>query len=143
MTFGAPGKEGARVHALKDVEAILDAFLRHGHREIDSARTYCGGTSEEYLGKIDWKEKGLIIETKLAVSSARSYSSPVYADLHAAPPRYNPLARGPPETSHDISQGLECRVRGSILLSVVENPNSSIQIYRHVVSACSGSFGAI
>ncbi|KAJ7470565.1 Aldo/keto reductase [Mycena latifolia] len=66
MTFGAPGKEGARVHALNDVEAILDAFLRHGHREIDSARTYCGGTCEEYLGQVNWKERGLLIETKLA-----------------------------------------------------------------------------
>ncbi|KAJ7343672.1 Aldo/keto reductase [Mycena albidolilacea] len=66
MTFRAPGKEGARVHDLKDVEAILDVFLQHGHREIDSARTYCGGTSEEYLGQINWQEKGLLIETKLA-----------------------------------------------------------------------------
>ncbi|KAJ7940836.1 Aldo/keto reductase [Mycena leptocephala] len=66
MTFGAPGKEGARVHDLKNVEAILDVFQRHGHKEIDSARTYCGGTSEEYLGQINWKEKGLLIETKLA-----------------------------------------------------------------------------
>jgi aflatoxin B1 aldehyde reductase len=68
MTFGAPGKEGARVHALNDVEAILEVFLKHGHKEIDSARTYCGGTSEEYLGQLNWKEKGLLIETKLAVS---------------------------------------------------------------------------
>ncbi|KAJ7046581.1 Aldo/keto reductase [Mycena alexandri] len=66
MTFGAPGKEGARVHALKDVEAILDVFLKHGHKEIDSARTYCGGTSEEYLGQINWQDKGLLIETKLS-----------------------------------------------------------------------------
>ncbi|KAJ7738479.1 Aldo/keto reductase [Mycena maculata] len=66
MTFGAQGKEGARVHALKDVEAILDVFLRHGHSEIDSARTYCEGTSEEYLGKINWTEKGIVMETKLA-----------------------------------------------------------------------------
>ncbi|KAF7363274.1 Aldo-ket-red domain-containing protein [Mycena sanguinolenta] len=66
MTFGSPGKEGARVHELKDVEAILNAFLRHGHREIDAARTYCGGTCEEYLGQINWQEKGLLIETKLA-----------------------------------------------------------------------------
>ncbi|KZT05023.1 Aldo/keto reductase [Laetiporus sulphureus 93-53] len=56
MTFGEAGKEGARVHNLKDVEAILD---------IDTARTYTGGTSEEYLGKIDWRKRGLKIETKL------------------------------------------------------------------------------
>ncbi|KJA27233.1 hypothetical protein HYPSUDRAFT_35851 [Hypholoma sublateritium FD-334 SS-4] len=66
MTFGEPGKEGARVHDIKDVEAILDAFRAHGHTEIDTARTYAGGTSEAYLGKIDLLAKGFKIETKLA-----------------------------------------------------------------------------
>ncbi|KAF9036759.1 Aldo/keto reductase [Panaeolus papilionaceus] len=66
MTFGAPGKEGARVHDIKDVEEILDAFRSHGHTEIDTARVYAGGTSEEYLGKINLASKGLKIETKLA-----------------------------------------------------------------------------
>ncbi|KAJ7286405.1 Aldo/keto reductase [Mycena rebaudengoi] len=65
MTFGAPGKIQARVHELKDVEAILDVFVKHGHREVDTARFYGEGTSEEYLGKINWKEKGLLLETKV------------------------------------------------------------------------------
>ncbi|KAJ7632500.1 Aldo/keto reductase [Roridomyces roridus] len=79
-TFGAPGKEGARIHDLKDVETILNAFLSHGHTEIDSARTYCGGTSEEYLGQLfnNWKaqglDKGLIIETKLEPHSGVTHS---------------------------------------------------------------------
>jgi hypothetical protein len=34
MTFGEPGKGGARVHDIKDVEAILDAFRAHGHTEV-------------------------------------------------------------------------------------------------------------
>ncbi|KAI0944310.1 hypothetical protein AcW1_002053 [Taiwanofungus camphoratus] len=65
MTFGEAGKEGARVHNLSDVEAILDVFQAHGHLEIDTARTYTGGTSEAYLGKIDWRKRGLKLETKL------------------------------------------------------------------------------
>ncbi|KJA27232.1 hypothetical protein HYPSUDRAFT_35849 [Hypholoma sublateritium FD-334 SS-4] len=65
MTFGAPGTDGARVHDIKDVEAILDVFRSHGHTEIDTARVYCAGTSEEYLGKIDLAAKGLKLETKL------------------------------------------------------------------------------
>ncbi|KAI0633852.1 Aldo/keto reductase [Trametes polyzona] len=69
MTFGEEGKEGARVHDLKDVEAILDVFQAHGHYEVDTARTYCGGTSEEYLGKIDWKKRGLVMDTKLYPNS--------------------------------------------------------------------------
>jgi len=65
MTFGDEGTMGARVHDPKDVDAILDVFVAHGHTEIDSSRTYCGGTSEEMLGRIDWKSKGLKLETKL------------------------------------------------------------------------------
>ena len=34
MTFGEPGTEGARVHDIKDVEAILDIFRSHGHTEV-------------------------------------------------------------------------------------------------------------
>jgi hypothetical protein len=34
MTFGVEGSEGARVHELKDVEAILDIFQSHGHNEV-------------------------------------------------------------------------------------------------------------
>jgi len=65
MTFGAPGTDGARVHDVKDIEAILDVFLKHGHRELDTARVYSWGTCEEYLGKINWQEKGILMETKL------------------------------------------------------------------------------
>ncbi|KAH7930866.1 Aldo/keto reductase [Leucogyrophana mollusca] len=64
MTFGEAGTEGARVHDIRDVEAILDIFQSHGHDEVDSARSYCGGTSEEYLGKIDCKGRNLKLETK-------------------------------------------------------------------------------
>ncbi|RPD76825.1 Aldo/keto reductase [Lentinus tigrinus ALCF2SS1-7] len=65
MTFGEEGKEGARVNDLKEVEAILDIFQAHGHYEVDTARTYTGGTSEEYLGKINWNKRGLVMDTKL------------------------------------------------------------------------------
>lgn len=89
MTFGDQGKDGARVHDLKTVEKILDIFRSHGHTEvcqprylldraltpyqIDTARTYAGGSSEEYLGKINEfiKEKGFKIETKLAPRTVR------------------------------------------------------------------------
>lgn len=66
MTFGEEGTEGARVHDVKEIEAILDIFQAHGHDEIDAARTYCGGTCEVYLGKVGLKERGLKIDTKLA-----------------------------------------------------------------------------
>ena len=83
MTFGEEGKEGARVHDLRDVEAILHEFKSRGHLEvshsmaltsrpscytliqIDTARAYAGGTSEEYLGKVGAGGMGFLIETKL------------------------------------------------------------------------------
>ncbi|KAH8929889.1 Aldo/keto reductase [Atractiella rhizophila] len=69
MTFGEEGREQARVHDLKEVENILDIFQSFGHTEVDTARVYCGGTSEEYLGKIGWQKRGLVMETKALLSS--------------------------------------------------------------------------
>ncbi|CAK5278230.1 unnamed protein product [Mycena citricolor] len=65
MTFGAPGTPGTRVTNLKDIEAMIDVFLSHGHREFDAARFYAAGTNEQVLGQIDWKGKGVLMETKL------------------------------------------------------------------------------
>lgn len=94
MTFGEAGTEGARVHNLKDVEAILDVFQAHGHNEvglltdtilnsaltlrnrdhnqIDTARFYSNGASEEYLGKIGWQKRGILMETKLYATAVRN-----------------------------------------------------------------------
>ncbi|KAJ7330437.1 Aldo/keto reductase [Mycena albidolilacea] len=71
MTFGAEGADGARVHETKDIEAILDVFLKHGDREIfvtssTPRRGACirrrnrrGGFGQDQL------EKGILMETKL------------------------------------------------------------------------------
>ncbi|KAF7790349.1 hypothetical protein EIP86_001304 [Pleurotus ostreatoroseus] len=66
MTFGKEGNEGARLHTVKDVEAIFDVFQAHGHTEIDTARVYCGGTAEGLIGQLDLKGRGIKVETKLA-----------------------------------------------------------------------------
>jgi aflatoxin B1 aldehyde reductase len=55
----------SRTHDLKDCEKILDVFQSHGHREVDTALFYGDGTSEEYLGDLNWQKRGLIMETKL------------------------------------------------------------------------------
>lgn len=34
------GKPQARVHDLETVNAILDVFQEHGHKEVDTARVY-------------------------------------------------------------------------------------------------------
>jgi aflatoxin B1 aldehyde reductase len=60
------------VHDLKDAAAMLDVFQKYGHKEVDTARVYGGGSSDEYLGKLNWQERGLVMETKL-------YSGSLYA----------------------------------------------------------------
>ena len=77
-----------RVTTLDDTAAILDAFQKYGHNEIDSARVYGEGSSEEFLGKLDWQKRGLIMDTKLyptyvnATMSKEHYSHKP-EDLHA------------------------------------------------------------
>ncbi|KIH93735.1 aldo/keto reductase [Sporothrix brasiliensis 5110] len=66
MTFGTAGAEQARVHQLSDCATILDVFQKHGHNEIDTARTYGGGSSETYLGQLDLPKRGIVLDTKLA-----------------------------------------------------------------------------
>lgn len=60
------GAEQARVHDLADCAKILDVFQSHGHNEIDTARVYGGGSSEEYLGQLQWQQRGLVLDTKLS-----------------------------------------------------------------------------
>ena len=53
--------------------------------QVDTAFVYSGGTSEEYLGKIGWKERGLIVHTKLypwPVRPARPETVPPFASPH-------------------------------------------------------------
>ncbi|KAJ4491397.1 Aldo/keto reductase [Lentinula edodes] len=64
-TFGEEGRPAVRIHDLDEIEALLDIFRLHGHTDVDTAYFYTGGTSEVVLGKVDWKSKGLKLETKL------------------------------------------------------------------------------
>ena len=65
------------MHDLKVVQEIIDVFKKHGHNEIDTARVYCGGTSEEYLGKVDWKKQGLVMDTKLYPHAGGTFGQPI------------------------------------------------------------------
>ncbi|KAI8809291.1 Aldo/keto reductase [Cladochytrium replicatum] len=49
MTFG---KVSARVTDKEEVKKILDVFHSHGGIELDTARMYCAGTTEEVLGEM-------------------------------------------------------------------------------------------
>ncbi|KAF4332882.1 potassium channel beta subunit [Fusarium beomiforme] len=65
MTFGREGVEQARIHDLKEAGAMLDLFQEHGGTVVDTARVYAQGSSEEYLGQLNWKDRGLRVDTKL------------------------------------------------------------------------------
>lgn len=71
MTFGKAGVEQTRVHDVKDAAAIIDIFQKFGHNEIDTARYYGQGSSEEYLAAIDWKKRGIVMDTKYYPTAGR------------------------------------------------------------------------
>jgi aflatoxin B1 aldehyde reductase len=59
-----PGKEGVRTSNLSDCATLLTTFLSHGHTSIDTSRIYGDGTSEEYLGALNWQSINLTMHTK-------------------------------------------------------------------------------
>ncbi|KAK6360891.1 hypothetical protein TWF730_007006 [Orbilia blumenaviensis] len=65
MSLGKEGTETARVHSLDTASALLDIFTTHGYTEVDTARIYGSGSSEEYFATLDWKARGLTLATKL------------------------------------------------------------------------------
>lgn len=76
MTFGREGEEMVRTSSLSDCAAILDTFQSYGHGEIDTSRFYGDGSSEEYLGALKWKERGLIMDTKFFPNVPRFFGRP-------------------------------------------------------------------
>lgn len=64
-----PGVEQSRVHSLKDCQAILDVFKQHGHIELDTARMYGSGSSEEYLRDMGVEAQGFKVATKVFPSA--------------------------------------------------------------------------
>lgn len=52
MTIGVQGKNGVRNHEMSECQEIIDVFYSHGHRELDTARVYAEGTTEEVFMRI-------------------------------------------------------------------------------------------
>jgi len=47
------------------IQSLLDSFKKHGHNQIDSARLYGQGTSEQLLGELNYAEQGFVLDTKI------------------------------------------------------------------------------
>ncbi|KAI0859693.1 Aldo/keto reductase [Xylaria cubensis] len=66
MSFGAAGTRGSpHINSVEQAAKVLEVFQRHGHDELDSARAYGEGTTEELLGNLKWQNRGLKMDTKL------------------------------------------------------------------------------
>jgi len=73
MTFGEEGKVSVRTSALPECQKILDVYFKHGGKELDAARNYAGGTTEEYLSKLDLH--GATVDTKLYPNTPGDHSA--------------------------------------------------------------------
>lgn len=47
------------INNIEQATQLLEVFQRHGHDELDSARAYGEGTTEELLGDLKWQQRGL------------------------------------------------------------------------------------
>ncbi|OMP83500.1 Aflatoxin B1 aldehyde reductase member 3 [Diplodia seriata] len=85
MTIGKPGIEMTRVHTLEGTGALLDILIAHGHAEVDSARVYGQGSSEEYLGSLtpSWQDRGIVMATKLYPNKGKGMSPDEYSHTPA------------------------------------------------------------
>ena len=68
------GVEQTRTHTVEDCKKILDVFQAHGHNEVDTSRFYGEGSSEEFLGELDWQKRGIVMDTKFYPTAGRQMS---------------------------------------------------------------------
>ncbi|KAI9293358.1 Aldo/keto reductase [Neoconidiobolus thromboides FSU 785] len=66
MTFGEHGV-GSRIKDLSTIKQILSKFQSYGYNELDTARMYCDGNTEEVLGqlKVQYDPMNFILATKV------------------------------------------------------------------------------
>ncbi|KAH7930820.1 Aldo/keto reductase [Leucogyrophana mollusca] len=63
MTMGSPGKNGVRTSDQSSCQEILDVFFNYGHTELDTARGYGEGTTEQMLAALNLRSA--TIDTKV------------------------------------------------------------------------------
>ncbi|KAJ7303462.1 NADP-dependent oxidoreductase domain-containing protein [Mycena albidolilacea] len=86
MLIEAPGStEGVRVTAREATIELFDVFQKHGHSEVDTARMYAAGTSEQMLGSIAWQERGLKMETKIFPTKGKNVGWLTAEEFNHAP----------------------------------------------------------
>eukprot|EP01057_Protomagalhaensia_wolfi_P005240 Protomagalhaensia_wolfi_Nauph_80__5239@NODE_563_length_2288_cov_107_822143_g420_i0_p1_GENE_NODE_563_length_2288_cov_107_822143_g420_i0NODE_563_length_2288_cov_107_822143_g420_i0_p1_ORF_typecomplete_len355_score43_43Aldo_ket_red/PF00248_21/1_2e54_NODE_563_length_2288_cov_107_822143_g420_i012242288 len=78
------GVEMTRIHTNEEVTKLVDVLKEHGCFDIDTARIYGDGSSEEYLGRVEppLQTRGFQIHTKLYPNRGR-YGGPEMHSTHA------------------------------------------------------------
>ncbi|KAF9264722.1 Aldo keto reductase [Marasmius fiardii PR-910] len=62
MILGFAGTDGVRISEPRRCQEVIDMFLRYGHKELDTARAYANGTTEQIMAQLDLKDA--VIDTK-------------------------------------------------------------------------------
>ena len=75
MTFGPDLDGGARITSLAEYNTYLDHLQAAGYNEIDTARSYVNGKQEAFTREAKWKERGLILATKVYPSTPGNHSA--------------------------------------------------------------------
>lgn len=73
MVLGFPGTNGVRISDPKECQKVIDVFLQYGHKELDTARVYADGTTEQMLSQLDLKDA--VIDTKVHPGSGGGHAA--------------------------------------------------------------------
>ncbi|KAA1473823.1 Aldo/keto reductase [Dentipellis sp. KUC8613] len=71
-TIGGAGHTAVRVSDTGSAQRLLDSYFDLGYKELDAARLYGDGTTEEFLGKVDLR--GGTIDTKIYPAQPGAHS---------------------------------------------------------------------
>jgi aflatoxin B1 aldehyde reductase len=65
FTFSPNEYQRGRIGNLNDFKTAMDIFQSRGYNELDTARSYGGGSQENFTREAGWKEKGFQVATKI------------------------------------------------------------------------------
>lgn len=123
MTFGAPGAEQSRVHDLDECRAILDIFASHGHTELDTARMYGLGTSEDYLRQLGYTTPSDSHHFQIATKSFPSARKPDF-------PAKDRYTFEPSDIHRAIDDSLKALGTDSFDLFYLHSPDREVELER-------------
>ncbi|OKL59013.1 hypothetical protein UA08_05683 [Talaromyces atroroseus] len=83
MNIGEPGDGRTRVHRVEKAQQMVELYKSYGHKDVDTARIYGNGSSEEFLGKMNLESVNL--DTKLFPSAVNPAMASATTAYHHTP----------------------------------------------------------